>query len=239
MSGTNQYLPFGTGGGANVITPSAYATHSLRPLGHQPGVALSEVANTTWRQASVAASAVAQLVTEIASVDMLDDGSVDNYKNGVLAAIRALVLERYLWAPGMLLHTAGAVPAGWLLCDGSIVSRDTYAALFTAIGTTYGAGNGSTTFQLPDLRGEFLRGLDAGRGVDAGRVLGSAQGDMLKAHVHAVNLQQLNSSGTTDWGKLATGNQESEGTIPNINTESAGGAETRPRNVAFYIIIKT
>jgi microcystin-dependent protein len=52
------------------------------------------------------------------------------------------------------------VPSGWLLCDGSAVSRTTYAALFAAIGTTYGAGNGSTTFNVPDLRGRTPVGAD-------------------------------------------------------------------------------
>lgn len=68
-----------------------------------------------------------------------------------------------------------AVPSTYLVCDGSAVSRITYAALFSKIGITYGAGDGSTTFNLPDLRGEFIRGWDNGRGIDAGRVLGSSQ----------------------------------------------------------------
>ena len=66
-------------------------------------------------------------------------------------------------------------PAGWLKANGATVSRTTYAALFSAIGTTYGAGDGSTTFTLPDLRGCFLRMLDDSRGIDAGRVVGSFQ----------------------------------------------------------------
>jgi len=64
-----------------------------------------------------------------------------------------------------------AAPDGWRACSGQAVSRTTYAALFAAIGTEYGVGDGSTTFDLPDLRGEFLRGWDNGRGVDSGRVL--------------------------------------------------------------------
>lgn len=77
---------------------------------------------------------------------------------------------------GVIMSFAGATaPAGFLICDGSAVSRTTYADLFAVIGTTYGAGNGSTTFNLPDLRGEFIRGADAGRGIDPGRALGSNQ----------------------------------------------------------------
>ena len=70
---------------------------------------------------------------------------------------------------GQVIFMAGAnAPSGFLKCNGQLVSRTTYASLFAVIGTTYGAGDGSTTFKLPDCRGEFLRGLDDGRGVDTG-----------------------------------------------------------------------
>lgn len=78
-------------------------------------------------------------------------------------------------------------PAGWLKANGAAVSRTTYAALFAAIGTTFGAGNGSTTFKLPDLRGEFVRGWDDGRGVDSGRAFGSWQADDNKSHTHTAS----------------------------------------------------
>ena len=66
-------------------------------------------------------------------------------------------------------------PSGWLKCNGQAISRTDYSDLFDAIGTTYGTGNGSTTFNVPDLRGEFLRGWDDGRTVDNGRTFASAQ----------------------------------------------------------------
>jgi len=86
--------------------------------------------------------------------------------------------------PGMVLPFAGATaPEGFLLCDGSAVSRTTYADLFAAIGTTYGAGNGSTTFNVPDLGGRTVAGKEAsasrlttgGAGID-GATLGAAGG---------------------------------------------------------------
>ena len=94
-----------------------------------------------------------------------------------LATTAFVGAECTLAAPiGSVYTFAGAtVPTGWLKCNGALLSRTTYAALFAVIGTTYGAGDGSTTFALPDLRGEFVRGVDDGRGVDAGRTLGSAQ----------------------------------------------------------------
>lgn len=71
-------------------------------------------------------------------------------------------------------------PTGWLKANGAAVSRTTYAGLFAVLGTYYGAGDGSATFNLPDLRGEFIRSYDDGRGVDPGRRNGSWQGDAIR-----------------------------------------------------------
>ncbi len=68
--------------------------------------------------------------------------------------------------PGAMIHFAGkTIPEGWLLCNGAAVSRTTYAALFAAIGTTYGSGDGSTTFNLPDLNNRFLEGTTSSSSV--------------------------------------------------------------------------
>jgi microcystin-dependent protein len=80
-----------------------------------------------------------------------------------------------------------AAPTGWLICDGSTISRATYANLFAAIGTLYGSGDGATTFKLPDLRGQFIRTYDNGAGVDASRIFGSSQSDAFQAHQHYYN----------------------------------------------------
>lgn len=80
-------------------------------------------------------------------------------------------------------------PDGWLKANGAAVSRTAYAALYSAIGTTFGAGDGSTTFNLPDLRGEFVRGWDDSRGVDSGRAFGSSQADQNKQHSHTGTAQ--------------------------------------------------
>jgi phage-related tail fiber protein len=78
--------------------------------------------------------------------------------------------------PGTLIfHCANSAPSGFIKANGAAVSRTTYAALFSAIGTTFGAGNGSTTFTLPDMRGYFPRSWDDGRGVDSGRSFGDSQ----------------------------------------------------------------
>ncbi|MNX49531.1 Tail fiber protein [compost metagenome] len=76
-------------------------------------------------------------------------------------------------------------PPGWFRANGAAVSRSVYAALFAKIGTTYGAGDGVSTFNLPDPRGKFIRVLDDGRGVDPGRLLGSNQADETRSHNHS------------------------------------------------------
>lgn len=134
---------------------------------------------------------------------------------------------------GTVVHVAmSSAPAGYLKCNGAAVSRTTYAALFTAIGTTFGAGDGSTTFNVPELRGEFIRSLDDSRDIDAARALGSAQADAIASHTHPI-------AGT--FGAAAG----ADGTVLNAIGSGAGtgentgaGTETRPRNVALLAVIK-
>lgn len=139
-------------------------------------------------------------------------------------------------APGALQAFAmSSAPSGWLKANGAAISRTAYAALFAAIGTTYGAGDGSTTFNLPDLRGEFVRGWDDGRGVDSGRALGSSQAGQMPSHNHTIPV-----SGGPGVGTEIIGNS---GQAPaNLTTGSAGGtsngSENRPRNVAQLYCIK-
>ena len=74
-------------------------------------------------------------------------------------------------AGGLIPYAGATAPAGWLLCFGQAISRTTYSTLFTAIGTTYGVGDGSTTFTLPDMRGQVTAGLDNMGGTSRNRVL--------------------------------------------------------------------
>jgi microcystin-dependent protein len=145
---------------------------------------------------------------------------------------------------GMVGHFAmSAPPAGWLRANGALVSRTTFADLFAAIGTTFGAGNGSTTFALPDLRGEFLRGWDDGRGVDAGRALGSAQGGAFQDHTHSTLnggqfLAGQQAVGVGFAGGSSYANVRADLTTGGATASSSFGAETRPRNVALLACIK-
>lgn len=133
-----------------------------------------------------------------------------------------------------------AAPSGWLKANGALVSRTTYGALFSAIGTTYGAGDGSTTFALPDLRGEFVRGWDDGRGIDGGRVRGSAQADAIREGTFPALSAGSNPTGSvslvsTYLGIVPTGSALND-RVFRIGT--AGVTETRPRNVALLACIK-
>jgi len=97
---------------------------------------------------------------------------------------------------GVVIPYAGAAaPAGWLLCFGQNVSRTTYAGLFAAIGTAHGAGDGSTTFGLPDLRGRVVAGKDDMGGTSANRITLSLNGDILGAaggaETHTITEAQL------------------------------------------------
>ena len=141
---------------------------------------------------------------------------------------------------GQVSHFAMATaPDGWIKADGAAISRTVYATLFAAIGTIYGLGDGALTFNLPDLRGSFVRGLDNEKGLDTGRVLGSYQADDNKAHQHtSVALIDLNG---------ANGNYDSDGVSTRVGLHDFGmwginsdsvGTESRPKNIALLACIK-
>lgn len=147
------------------------------------------------------------------------------------------------------------------MCHGQAVNRTQYAGLFEIIGTTHGSGDGSTTFNVPDLRGEFIRGVDAGRGVDPARALGSKQvgtmvpldsSGILQTYIMQANSAQIASPGDIEVSRNRLG-LDYDGTTypntfiswlnsPNDQTPNTGGfwsAQSRPRNVAMNYVIKT
>lgn len=149
----------------------------------------------------------------------------------------------------VMYFTGNTAPTGWLEANGAAVSRTTYAALFAVIGTTYGAGDGSTTFNLPDLRGEFIRSLDKGRGVDTGRLLGSAQaavGGGLAAFQSARNPAGENNAAGEEpvpsdgtWSGWRVTGRSLDGDDHHIRMRNVAVAEVRPRNVALLACIST
>ncbi|WPY95594.1 phage tail protein [Limimaricola variabilis] len=155
-------------------------------------------------------------------------------------SVPSLTQHQQLVPPGAVMDFAMPnPPTGWLVCDGREVSRTTYAGLYNAIGMTFGAGNGVNTFRLPDFRGEFRRGWDNGRGVDAGRGFGTAQADELRKHTHTV---KGNDAG--DWSDQKTApvlsRDDAERAAEDTRSISDyGGKETRPRNIAVLTCIKS
>lgn len=163
---------------------------------------------------------------------------------------------------GVVLPFAGATaPTGWLLCAGQIVSRATYAALFAVIGTAHGAGDGSTTFALPDMRGRVAAGKDDMGGSAAGRLttagsgvngvtLGAAGGaqdhalteTQMPAHAHdlAMKYTTIGGAGSSRnyWTRSAP-DTLFDGTVTNGAATKGGGAahnNTQPTIVTNYII---
>lgn len=145
----------------------------------------------------------------------------------------------------VMMYAANSPPIGWLKCNGTNISRTTYATLFGAIGTTYGVGDGSTTFALPDLRGVFARGWDDSRGVDSGRSFGSYQADDFINHQHLFGGDdgigpQGGYTGVTSFSydvtHATTGGGQNYRT--KNDTSNFGGSETRPKNLALLYIIK-
>lgn len=148
---------------------------------------------------------------------------------------------------GAVIYVAqNSAPSGYVKANGAAVSRTTYASLFAAIGTTFGVGDGSTTFNIPDLRGEFARGWDDGRGVDAGRVFGSTQTDALQNITGSALVRTpgspvsgaltLTGSSSVNYGGSAAASQSTLGFDASLVARTA--TETRSRNVALLACIK-
>ena len=146
---------------------------------------------------------------------------------------------------GTVITFAGATPPPYYLeCDGQEISRTEYSNLFNVLGELYGAGDGVNTFNLPDLRGEFIRGWDNGKGVDIGRQVGSAQLDQFQIHRHSSSnsshsVYRIHSGGNR--AGIGGGSHDSFGQISiTVNDPNSGrtGTETRPRNIAMMYCIK-
>lgn len=176
-----------------------------------------------------------------------------NYCDGVTSNIQTQLDAKLTMPAGALIpYAVNSAPSGWLLCDGTAVSRTTYATLFAAIGTTYGVGDGSTTFNLPDLRGRIIAGLDNLGGSSANRVtnanadsLGGVHGSEthtlttaeLPAHTHTISTY----GGGGSNGLVSSGDS-SAGAGPAAATGS-NGSDTAHNNVQptmfMAYIIKT
>lgn len=168
------------------------------------------------------------------------------------------VLTDVIIAQNTVLHPVGMVamfggsiaPYGWSMCDGSAISRTEYADLFTTIGTTYGIGDGSTTFNLPDCRGIFVRGagtsgkLTMAVGTACSGTLGVYENDKIQGHKTRIDLISASSAAGTNvvrTGDLSGGSSAKDSSIvtDSINGTPRTGAETNPANLSLNYIIKS
>lgn len=164
---------------------------------------------------------VTNVLTPTATTDAATKAYVDSAAGGVSTVVIGSVI---MWA-------ATTPPTNWLICDGAPISRTTYATLFSVLSTLYGAGDGSTTFNLPDYRGVFPRGLDSGRGLDPARALGDYQADAVASHVHGIQ-------GSDDGWGAGRAQTSDRGNNAQFNSEAFGGSETRPKNMSVQFLIR-
>ena len=187
-------------------------------------------------------------------------GSTLKVDNIVAASGTSVTLDNIANFTGMIAPFAmTSAPTGWLTCDGTAVSRTTYSDLYTTIGTTWGSGDGTTTFNLPDLRGAFLRGTGShgtsnmANGNDfAGPAVGSFENDQIQDHGHNIDKQDgatndyLGGS-SASYGLKTTYSSTYLGstigpvssTAWNGNGAPRVGDETRPFNAGINYCIKT
>lgn len=230
-------------GGASLTVPSGF-TVELRNTG------------TDWRTSMVPVT-LSKVSTVIAQLPVVTPlvGDQIILLDSATGQMRGRASQQSIGNPPGTILTFGSPtpPTGYLNCNGAAISRTTYATLFAAIGTWWGVGDNSTTFNVPDMRGEFMRGFDGGRGVDVGRVFGSFQGEMFLSHTHSlydpshahaasggysfvVVVGGSGGQGNVGSGYSSVGSTDYRGTGQSVY--ATGGNETRPRNKAGLFCIK-
>tara|TARA_R100000951_G_scaffold7417_1_gene7077 strand:+ start:9431 stop:10393 length:963 start_codon:yes stop_codon:yes gene_type:complete len=198
--------------------------------------------------------------------DNIENSAVTNAKIADSTITQAKLNFSVTAAPSALVspYAGSTAPSGWLLCDGSAVSRNAYAALYAIVSDTYGAGNGTTTFNLPDLRGRSVFGLDNMGGTAAslvtsgisgidGTTLGATGGDeSSQAHTHTATQDPHSHSMPSTFGSFGGGANNIPASLggsatttgeetPAITVTSYGdgGSENMPPAMLLNWIIKT
>ena len=199
-----------------------------------------------------------QLATYAVITAKIQDGAV------TAAKLDAGAVSVLMPSGSLMPYAGSSAPTGYLLCDGAAISRSTYSALFALVGTTYGAGDGSSTFNIPDLRGRVIAGQDDMGGASANRLTGltgGVDGDVLggsggaethtlatselPAHDHDIDTAFKNNSTNGVAGNYPTGTNVSSpsGAQLSANTNSikntgGGGAHNnvQPTFILNYII---
>ena len=194
---------------------SASSAESFKTAAETAAGTANEKATAATESATAAASAAD-------TAEAWAIGSIEERPEGSAKYWAEKISPENLLPVGMILAWPGTkAPSGWLNCDGSVVSRTTYADLFSVIGTTFGAGDGSTTFKLPDYRGDFLRGYLSG----TSSAIGTRQAEGLP-----------NISGRLDFGKQVGGISSSSGAFSHKNiSQDWAGTSTGTANVIDYV----
>ena len=234
-------------GGVSANTQLAASIVTTHAMGANVGVDTLRITGNTYMRTPVGntglrpgvpAKGFMRYNDENSALEIHSGSSWENVGSGLTGSIVA--------------YTANTVPSGYLECNGAAVSRTDFSALFAIISDDFGPGNGSSTFNLPDLRGEFIRGWDHGAGNDPDVLtrtdrgdgvtddrIGTKQASALESHTHAfpsIQFQVETGSGLSDNGGDQRGNI-------NMNTLTLGSTgdgtgETRPRNIYMMYLIK-
>lgn len=243
--------------GAGLVGGGDLSANRAFALGTPSQITATSTNTVTTTSHTHAIDKASLTVAGIVQLDSATNSTAENLAATPKAVKAAYDLATQAAHSGMIAYFArNAAPAGWLKANGAAVSRTTYATLFAAIGTTFGAGDGSTTFNLPDLRGEFLRSWDDGRGVDAGREFGSAQADAFQGHARNLKRSQSDARmhGLNYYQNVEINNNQHSPAPAVINNGDTWlthdylphlsygtprvAAETRPRNIALLACIK-
>ena len=168
--------------------PNSNTITDLRPAQEIDGALIDYLAARNGDYEHLRARGTTKVDVGLGELPNAKSDDPDTNSSEILATTKALQSLKKLIEDAQVgivgLFAMNAPPTGWLKANGAAVSRTTFARLFAKIGTIHGAGDGVTTFNLPDPRGRFPRFLDDGRGIDAGRVIGSHQGEAIQSHAH-------------------------------------------------------
>jgi len=240
--GTNYIYKVAGDVAALVLDDAEFNVDVQRTIGHQPGIARADFANKMAKQSSFIAEAVAQFIATYGSVDVQDDQATALVVANFVTAINAVAVDKV----GFIKPFGGITPPdGFFECNGASLLRTSYADLFAEIGFAWGAVDG-THFNLPDLRGRFLRGWDHGAsrdpdkatrtacnlGGNTGDNVGSVQAAAFEAHRHASSARDYVSA--LNYFESAGSTCADDGS----QTGSTGGNETRPINANVMYCIK-
>ncbi|MBS9437602.1 phage tail protein [Photorhabdus noenieputensis] len=238
MSQINDFKAFSISDNANVVSQEKYEESQNLKTGFPPENVSTHVLNKVLRQSSTISSVVANFIATQSGEDVLDDGDITKLTVRFNRALDKALEQKISGIsnipvgspiPWPLPHP----PSGYFSCNGSAFSRSQYPKLAEA----YPDG------RLPDLRGEFIRGWDDGRGVDSGRVILSAQADNTKriqlTKGHSLDGKSLSIyQGPVDRYQFPLGRDVLDSATATSIANNTGGHETRPRNIAFNYIVK-